>query len=141
MKKIKTENYTNAKNLFCDWPDKKNYVFIHGMLKFYVSYGMVVEKVHEILSFKHSKWSEKNLSFNTQKRNKDKNEFEKNFFKLLNKAFCGKTMENMQNRLRLESIKKDVFKKIINNNLNWPSMEFINHMKIVIVIYLGKMKF
>ena len=38
---------------------------------------MIVEKVHEIVSFKQSKWLEKYFSFNTQKRNKAKNNFDK----------------------------------------------------------------
>ena len=41
---------------------------------------MVVEKVHEIISFKQSKWLESYISFNTQNRNKGKNDFEKDFF-------------------------------------------------------------
>ena len=57
-------------------------------MKFYLRYGMVVEKSHEILSFKQSKWLEMYISFNTQKRNRAKNDFEKDFFKLLpNAAF------------------------------------------------------
>ena len=39
----------------------------------------MVEKIHEIFSFKQSKWLEKNISFNTQKRSKAKNDFEKDF--------------------------------------------------------------
>ena len=83
------------------------------MLKFYVRHGMIVEKIHEIISFKQSKWLEKYINFNTQKRNKAKNEFEKDFYKSLNNAFYGKTMEIVRNRLKLEFIKKDEYKKII----------------------------
>ena len=57
------------------------------MLKFYVSHGMIVDKVHEIISFKQSKWLEKYKNFNTQKRNQAVNDFEKDFYKLLNNAF------------------------------------------------------
>ena len=80
------------------------------MLKFFVRHGMVVEKVHEIISFKQSKWLEKYINFNTQKRNKVRNVFEKDFYKLLNNAFYGKCMENVRNRLELEFIKKDDYK-------------------------------
>ena len=38
----------------------------------------------------------KNISFNTQKRNKSKKDFEKDFSKFLNNAFYGKTMEIVQ---------------------------------------------
>ena len=83
------------------------------MLKFYVRHGMIVEKIHEIISFKQSKWLERYNSFNTQKRNKAKNDFEKDFFKLVVNAAFGKFLENIRNRLELELIKKDDIKKII----------------------------
>ena len=83
------------------------------MLKFYVRHCMTVDKIHEIISFKQSKWLEKYISFNTQKRNKAKKDFEKDFYKLLNNLFHEKTLENVRNRLRLEFIKKDDYKKII----------------------------
>ena len=57
---------------------------------------------------------EKYISFNTQKRNKAKNDFEKNFYKLLVNAAFGKFLENVRNRLELELIKKDNVKKVIN---------------------------
>ena len=88
------------------------------MLKFYVRHGMVVEKIHEITSFKRSKWLEKYINFNTQKRNRAKNDFEKDFYKLLNNAFYETTMENMRNRLRLEFFKKDEHKEIIKQQSN-----------------------
>ena len=50
---------------------------------------------------------EKYISLITQKRNKAKNDFEKDFYKLLNNSFYGKTMENVSNRIKVEFIKKD----------------------------------
>ena len=54
----------------------------------------------------------KNIKFKTQKKNRAKNEFEKDFYKVLNNAFYRKTMGNERNRLRLEFIKKDDAKDI-----------------------------
>ena len=42
------------------------------------------------MKFKRSKLLEKYVSFNTQKRNRAKNDFEKEFFKLLVNAASGK---------------------------------------------------
>ena len=67
MKKIKHQNYEKAKTLI--WTDKKNYLIHYRMLKVFVRHGMIVDKIHEIISFKQSKWLEKYISFNTQKRN------------------------------------------------------------------------
>ena len=113
MKQIKPKNNVKSKKLKCDCTDKKNYLVHYRMLKFYVRHGMVVDKIHEIISFKQSKWLEKYINFNTQKRNMAKNDFEKDFYKLLNNAFYGKTMENVRNRLGLKFFKKDDYKEII----------------------------
>ena len=113
MNSIKPENYTKSKKLICDWTDKKKYLIHYRMLKFYVRHGMIVEKIHEIISFKQSRLLEKYISFITQKRNKAKNDFEKDFFNLLVNAAFGKFLENVRNRLGLELIKKDNIKKII----------------------------
>ena len=43
---------------------------------------MIVDKIHEIISFKQSQWLEKG-SFNTQTRIKAKKDFEKDFSKLI----------------------------------------------------------
>ena len=83
------------------------------MLKFHVRHGMVVEKIHEIISFKQSEWLDNHTNFNTQKRIMAENDFEKDFYKLLNNAFYGKTMGNVRNRLKLEVFKKDDIKNII----------------------------
>ena len=83
------------------------------MLKFYVRHGMIVDKIHNIISFRQSNWLEKYKSFNTQKINDAKNDFKKDFYKLLNNAFYGKSMENVGNRLKINFIKKDEYREII----------------------------
>ena len=111
---------------------------------------MVIEKIHEIISFKQSKWLESYISFNTQKRIKAKNEFEKDFFKLLVNAAFGKFLENVRNRLGLELIKKDNIKKIITQQSkltfngiqksyeNYDSYKFMkNEVVMYKAIYVG----
>ena len=114
MNDIKPKNYTKSKKSICDWTDKKKYLIHYRMLKLYVRHGMIVEKIHEIISFNQSKWLEKYISFNTQKRIKAKNDFEKEFYKSLVHAAFGKFLENVLNHLELELFKKDDVKKIIN---------------------------
>ena len=100
MKKIKPYNYTKANKIICDWTDKNIYLNQYWILNFYVRHGMIVDKVHEIISFKQSKWLENFISFNTQKKNKAKNDFEKDFYKILKNTFFGKTREIVQDCLR-----------------------------------------
>ena len=112
MKKIKPKKYTKSKKVICAWTNKKNYLIHYRMLNFYVRHGMIMDIIHETLSCKRSNWLEKYISFNVQKRNKVKNDFGRDFYKLLNNEFYGKTMENVRNRLRLEVIKNMKIKKL-----------------------------
>ena len=61
MNNIIPKIYTKSKKLICDWTDKKKYLIHYKMLKLYVRHGMIVEKNHEIISFKQSRWLEKIL--------------------------------------------------------------------------------
>ena len=55
MKKIKPKKYTKAEKTICDCTDNKNYLIYYRMLFFYDTHGMIVDKIHEKLSFKQSK--------------------------------------------------------------------------------------
>ena len=59
MKEIKSDTYIQTKKLICDWSDKKNYLIHYRMLKFYLRHGMIVDKVHNIISFRQSRLLEK----------------------------------------------------------------------------------
>ena len=65
---------------------------------------MVVDEIHVIISYKQSKWLEKKINFNTQKRNRAKTDFKKDIYKFLNNAFYGKTLKNVRNFLKTEFI-------------------------------------
>ena len=70
------------------------------------------KKKHRILQLKQNDWMRAYIDFNTQKRTISNNESDKNFFKLMNNAVYGKTMENMRKRVKIRIVKneKDIFK-------------------------------
>ena len=115
MKSIIPKNYVSQKKLICDWTDKRNYLIHYRMLKLYIKHGMKITEVHKVISFKQSKWLGKYIDFNTQQRNQAVNDFEKDFYKLLNNTFYGRTMEKFRKRCKIEIIKRDDYKK----NLRW----------------------
>ena len=104
MKKIEVKNYTVHKKLLCGWTDKRKYLIHYRMLKTYVRLVMVINNVHEVESFKQSKWLEKFTIFNIQKRIKAKNDFEKDFQKLLNSGAFGKFLKNVRQLLIMDFI-------------------------------------
>ena len=77
MNEMKLNKNTQTKLLSWYWTDKNKYLIHYRMLSFYVRPAMIIDKVHEIPSFRQSNWLEKYIRFNTQKRNAATNEFEK----------------------------------------------------------------
>ena len=78
-------------NLF----DEKKYVIHIKALDQALKHGLILEKIHRTIEFDQSDWMKAYIDFNTQLRTKDTNDFEKDFYKLMNNSVFGKTMESV----------------------------------------------
>ena len=116
--------------------NKTKYVLHHRNLGLYLSLGMKLTKIHRIIEFKQSKWLAPYIALNTNLRTKANNNFEKDFFKLMNNSVFGKTMENIRNRknIQLVTSKKSALKLIAKPNFKHRTIFTEN----LIAIHMGK---
>ena len=82
--------------LVCNLYDKNDYVLHIRALKQALKHGLKLKKVHKAIDFYQEACLKKYIDMNTEFRKKAKNDFEKYFFKLMNNAVFGKTMENVR---------------------------------------------
>ena len=87
-----------VEKLICHFKPRKNYVVHYRNLRQYLEMGMKITAVHRGISFYQSSWMEPYIKKNTELRKTAANNFEKDFFKLMNNSVFGKTIENIRKR-------------------------------------------
>ena len=76
--------------------DKKKYVIHIRVLDQALMHGLVLERIYKAIEFSQTDWIKPYIDFNTKIRTEATNDFEKDFFKLMNNSVFGKTMENIR---------------------------------------------
>ena len=87
-------------NLF----DKKNYVAHYRNLQLYKNHGLVVSKIHRILSFTQARWMMPWIELCNRNRRAARSDFESDLAKLEANATFGKSLEDVRNRVNVRLI-------------------------------------
>ena len=102
-----------VKKLIPNLRHKNNYVIHYKNLMQCLRLGMKLKKIHQGIKFIESDFLKPYIDKNTNLRALAKNNFEKDFFKLMNNSVFGKTMENIRNRVNIKLVDMgEKFKKL-----------------------------
>ena len=112
--------------------DKKDYVVHISALKQALNHGSKFTKIHNVLEFKQVAWMKKYTDKNTKLRSEAKNDFEKDFFKLMNNSVYGKTMENVRKHRDIHLVTTDSERKKLVSEPNYHTCkQFSEHLMAI----------
>ena len=126
--------------LVCNLYDKKNYVVHIRSLKQALNHGLILKKVHRVIQFNQEAWLKPYIDMNTELRKKAKNDFEKDFFKLMNNAVFGKTMENVRKHRDIKLVTTDKRRNKLVSEPNYHAMKCFSKNLLAIEMKKTKIK-
>ena len=129
-----------TQKLVCNLHDKKKYVVHISILKQALNHGLKLKKVHRVIEFNQEAWLKKYIDMNTELRKKASNDFEKDFFKLMNNAVFGKTMENVRKHRDIKLVKTDHKRSKLVSEPNYHTMKLISENLSIIEMKKVKVK-
>jgi hypothetical protein len=90
-------NY-KSKKLVTSLEDKKGLTCDYRTLKQTIQHGLILKKIHCAIKYEQKAWLKPYIELNTKLRQQSNSELEKGYFKLMNNAVYGKTIENVLKR-------------------------------------------
>ena len=137
---LKRMKIDKCKKLVCNLSNKKKYVVHIRSLKQALNHGLKLKKVHRIIEFNQEAWLKPYIDMNTELRKIAKNDFEKDFFKLMNNAVFGKTMENVRKHRDIKLVTTDKKRSKLVSEPNYHTMNYISEDLSIIEMKRTKIK-
>ena len=122
----KSMKIDKCKKLVCNLRYKKKYVVHIRSLKQALNYGLKLKKVPRTIEFNQESWLKPYIDMNAELRKIAKNDFEKDFFKLMNNAIFGKTMENVRKHRDIKLVTTDKKRSKLVSEPNYHLMNYIS---------------
>ncbi|XP_057294619.1 uncharacterized protein LOC130623147 [Hydractinia symbiolongicarpus] len=99
---------------------KRKYMVHIGPLHQSLKHGLELKKVHRVFQFNQKPWLRHYIDHNTRLRTAAKNQFEKDFYKLMNLSVFGKTMENIRNHRNIKLVTNEAaYTKLVMQLQGW----------------------
>ena len=124
----------------CNVHDKENYVVHIRALKQALNHGLILQKGHRVIQFNQEAWLKPYIDMNTKLRTEAKNDFEKDFFKLMNNAVFGKTMENVRKHRDIKLVTTDKRRNHLASEPNYHTTKNFSENLMAIEMKKKKVK-
>ena len=128
-----------CKKLVCNLSNKKKYVTHINSLKQALNHGLKLKKIYRIIEFNQEAWLKPYIYMNTELRKAGENNFEKDFFKLMNNAVFGKTMENIRKHRDIKLVTDKKRSKLVSEP-NYHTINLISEYLSIIEMKKIKVK-
>ena len=99
-------------SLYVHYMIEKRYVAHIRNIKQALNHGLKLKKVRKAIAFYQEAWLKPYIDMNTELRKKAKNNFEKDFYKLMNNAVFGRSIMNIRRHRDIKLVTDD--KKGVN---------------------------
>ena len=124
----------------CSIDDKEKYVIHIRALKQALNHGLILKDVHRIFKSNQEAWLKPYIDVNTKLRTEAKNEFEKDFFKLMNNSVFGKTMENVRKHRDIKLVTTDEKRNKLVSEPNYQTIKQFSENLLAIEMKKTKVK-
>lgn len=89
LHKGKTEGEISKKKLVPTLRTKEKYVVHYRNLQFYLQQGLILTKIHRVISFEQEAWLKPYIEYNTKMRQQAHNDFDISLYKSYNNIVFG----------------------------------------------------
>ena len=111
-----------------------------SILKQALDHGLKLKKVRRVIELNQEAWLKKYRDINTELRKKASNDFEKDFFKLMNNVVFGITMENVRKHRDIKLVKTDCKRNKLVSEPNYHTMKLTEENLSIIELKKVKIK-
>ena len=112
--------------LVCNVHDKENYVAHIRALKEALNHGLILKKVYKVIKFNQKALLKPYIDMNTKLRTEAKNDFEKDFFKLMNNTVLGKAIKNVIKHKDIKLVTTDNRRNQLASEPNYHSTKYFS---------------
>ena len=129
-----------CKKLVCNLRNKNKYAVHIKSLKQALKHGLKLKKIHRIIEFNQEARLKPYIETNTELRKVAKNDFEKDFFKLMNNSVFGKTMENIRKHRKIKLVTTIKKRSKFVSEPNYHTINYISEDLSIIEMNETKVK-